>query len=319
MAASSAWVESLANREHRGRFADAPNPISPLAGARHQPRTGLATRLGLGLLGALSLTLAKVAAGPPPASLDRAKDTPDFCQTDPAGKFPGSGGYYCGPVAAANALMQLATSGFPKLRPPAATGKESQILMIHQLAGKEFMNTVGKRGTSPPRLMAGVGKFVEQAGYRITRLEQQGWKERTKQFPVNVEVPSLAWIKQGLATTGGAVMLNVGWYKFNAERTEYERLGGHWVTLVGFDQERSTQEDAPIFIIHDPAPRTGMKPLTQRVRLAALDHGSLLRKLSSGEIRRRDAAGFCTLKDGMKLKSGADTALIDAAVVVVIE
>ena len=140
MAASSAWVESLAASERGGRFADAPNPISPVAVVRHQPRTGLATRLGLGLLGALFLTIAKVAAGPPPESLDRAKDTPDFCQTDPVGKFPGNGGYYCGPVAAANALMQLATSGFPKLRPPAATGKESQIRMIHQLAGKEFMH-----------------------------------------------------------------------------------------------------------------------------------------------------------------------------------
>jgi hypothetical protein len=281
-------------------------------------RIGEASRIGWALLGVLGSSVATVAAEPPPESFNLANDTPDFCQTDPAGKFAGNGGYYCGPVAAANSLMCLAKCGFPKLRPAGATDQESEIQMIRRLAGKEFMNTDGKRSTSPPRLMAGVKKIVEQAGYRITRLEQQGWKEQTKEFPATVEVPSVEWIKQGLACKGGAVMLNVGWYKFAVKTGEYQRIGGHWVTLVGYDEERDTQDHSSVFIIHDPAPRTGMQPLTQRVRLAAIDHGTLMRKLASGEVCRHDAIGFFALKDGMKLKTGADTAIIDAAVVLVI-
>jgi hypothetical protein len=62
-----------------------------------------------------------------------------------------------------------------------------------------------------------------------------------------------------------------------------------------------------------------MKPLTQRVNLAALARGDFVRKLASGEVRRHGAAGFFEMKGGMKLKSGADTAILDAAVVLMIE
>jgi hypothetical protein len=214
--------------------------------------------------------------------------------------------------------MNLATSGFPKLRPPAATAKESQIQIINRLAAKEFMDTVGKRGTNPPRLMAGVKRFVEQAGYRVSRLEQQGCRDQSKRFPARVTTPSLAWIQHGLAAPGGVVWLNVGWYARRTGAGEYQRIGGHWVTLVGYEEDRRTPGSTPVFLIHDPAPRTGKNPLTQRVKLARLDHGWLVNRLSSGQLRRCAATGFFTLNDGMKLKSGADTAMIDAAVVMVV-
>ena len=258
-------------------------------------------------------------AGETPKSVDRAKDTPDFCQTDPDGHFPDSGGDFCGPVAVANSLMYFAKTGFPKLRPTAATDKAAQIEMINRLAAADFMNTAERDGTSPPRLMAGVQKFVEQSGYQTVRLEQQGWKETTKQFPSKVDIPSLDWIKEGLSVKGGTVWLNVGWYKINAETSHYQRLGGHWVTLVGYGKDRSDRADPLTLLIHDPAPRTGRDPLTQCVKLSALDSGFLQRSTSQGQVRRREARGYYELKGEMKLKSGADTAILDAAVVLVIQ
>jgi hypothetical protein len=246
--------------------------------------------------------------------MDRAAATPDFCQTDPAGKFPAGGGYFCGPVAAANSLMFFARNGFPKLLPPAASDKESQIRMIHQLAAGDFMNTIGKRGTNPPRLMAGVEKFVGQAGYRVTRLEQQGWRDQTARFPAKSGIPTLAWIQQGIAAKGGTVWLNVGWYDRKPGSGNFQRIGGHWVTVVGCEPPQSHPATPPAILLHDPAPRTGKSPLTQRVSVATLTDGHLLVKTSSGKTRRRDAAGFLTLNDGMKIKSGANTAIIDAAV-----
>jgi hypothetical protein len=257
--------------------------------------------------------------GPPPAVVDRSGSTPDFCQTDPAGKLPAGGGYFCGPVAASNSLMHFATNGFPKLRPPAASDKESQIRIIHQLGARDFMNTVGKRGTNPPRLMAGVEKFVAQAGYRIIRLEQQGWRDQTDRFPAKVGIPSLAWIQQGIAAKGGAVWLNVGWYHAKADSSDFQRIGGHWVTVVGCDTRKTKLETQPSITLHDPAPRTGKTPLTQRVGIATLESGQLLVKLQSGKTRRHDAAGFLSLRDGMKIKSGANVAIIDAAVLLQIE
>ena len=273
----------------------------------------------LGLIALLSWVVSTALAEMPHKSVDLSSDIPDLCQTDPAGKFPDKGGDFCGPVSVSNSLMYLAKSSFPKLQPTAASERESQFKIIHRLASKEFMDTVEKDGTSPPRLMTGVQKFIEEAGYKVARLEQQGWKESTKQFPRKAEIPSVEWMKEGLAAKGGAVWLNVGWYKVNAATNEYQRLGGHWVTLVGYGRTRNGADDELMLLIHDPAPRTGMKPLTQRVKLAPLNKGSLQRNVSQGEVRRRDAKGFYEMKGEMKLKSGADTAILDAAVVLEVE
>ncbi len=254
-------------------------------------------------------------ADDPRPSMDLSGKIPDFCQTDPAGKFPDKGGDFCAPVSVSNSFLYLSKSGYPKLRPAAATDKDAQIKLIHRLASKDFMDTIEKDGTSPPRLMAGVQRSVGDAGYEIVRLEQQGWKESTKTFPRTAEVPSLEWMKTGLSAPRGAVWLNVGWYAANAETKEFQRKGGHWVTLVGYGKDRSGKDDPLTLQIHDPAPRTGMKPLTQWIKLSSLDQGTLQRTTGNDEVRRREAKGFYTMQGEMKLKTGADTAILDAAVI----
>jgi hypothetical protein len=91
------------------------------------------------------------------------------------------------------------------------------------------------------------------------------------------------------------------------------------VTVVGCDTRKTKLETQPSITLHDPAPRTGKTPLTQRVGIATLESGQLLVKLQSGKTRRHDAAGFLSLRDGMKIKSGANVAIIDAAVLLQIE
>lgn len=256
-----------------------------------------------------------IASAEMPLVLDLSAETPDFCQTDPSGKFAGKGADFCGPVSVSNSLVYLSKRGFPKLQPDAANGHAAQIALIQRLASPDFMDTFDRKGTSPPRLMAGVQKLVEEAGYQVVRLEQQGWKEATKQYPRQAEVPSLTWMKAALATPGGAVWLNVGWYKADAATNDYVRFGGHWVTLVGYGKDAAGNDDPRTVLIHDPAPRTGKAPVTQRVCLHELTTGTLQRPTSPTEVRRRPAKGFWELKDEMKLKVGADAAVLDAVVV----
>jgi len=270
------------------------------------------------VVGAVLLLVSCASASEFPAWIDLADEVPDLCQTDPDGQFPGNGGTLCGPVAVANSLMCLANHGFPRLRSPGATDKDAQIAMVHLLAAAGAMNTVERKGTSPTRLMAGIDKLVNDAGYQVVRLEQQGWRGGTRRFPALNDTPSLDWIKAGLSTPGGAVWLNVGWYRTPAGTNEYHRFAGHWVTIVGYGKDRDGHEDPLVIAVHDPAPRTGMAPATQWVRLEPLDRPYLRRDLSDGKIRRHDTNGFFAMKGEMKLKTKADIAILDVAVVLVV-
>ena len=270
-------------------------------------------------IGLLILSMACAKAGTLPKFIDRSKGVPDFCQTDPAGKFPKNGAVFCGPTAVANSLVYLGGQGFPRVLPAATNRPEAQILIIRELASSGFMDTVDKGGTSPPRLMAGVECYLRQSGYRIARLEQQGWKEASRRYPRQAEIPSLDWIEEGLSHPDGAVWLNVGWYKREAGSDIYARFGGHWITVVGYGQDQDGREDGLCLLIHDPAPRTGMTPRTQYVKLIPLSQGTLERKLSGNKIRRHEARGFFEMRGEMVLKRGTDAAILDAAVVLVLE
>lgn len=258
-------------------------------------------------------------AGMAPAFVDRSQDIPDYCQTNPEGQFPDHGAYFCGPVAVSNSLMSLAKNGFPRLVPSEMRDQDAQVKLIHQLASSGYINTTQRRGTNPPRLMAGVKRLIEESGYHIERLEQQGWMAWTSDFPALAKVPSLEWIRQGFGSERSAVWLNVGWYALDRETQTYHRFGGHWVTLVGYGKDRNGQEDCMTVMIHDPSPRTGITTLTQYIKLVPLKAGVLMRNLSSTRQVRQNAEGFLEMKGEMRLKTGADAAILDAAVVLVIK
>ncbi len=88
----------------------------------------------------------------------------------------------------------------------------------------------------------------------------------------------------------GAVWINVGWYKFNLKTNEYRRVGGHWVTLVGYNKGR--------LVIYDPASRAGSTFSNEFVSYSVLKNGRLTGKKKG---LPQLAKGYHKLGDGMHI------------------
>lgn len=252
-----------------------------------------------------------------PNPVDRSKQTPDYLQTDPEGGLPGNGRSYCGPSSASNALIYLARNGYPKLLPAAGDSKAGQIELIKALAADGLMSTVDGEGTGPGLICNGLKKYVESVGYQISRLEQQSWRSSPKAWPSKVSTPSMDWIKAGLAEPNSAVLLNIGWYKYDANKKAYNRDGGHWITLVGFGTKADGTPDENTLIVHDPSPTAGQESLTQYSLLSPLQ--GVLNYTYSGNTKTVNAQGFYELKGDFKVKRGFDAGIIDGAVVLVLK
>lgn len=82
-------------------------------------------------------------------------------------------------------------------------------------------------------------------------------------------------------------------------------VGGHWVTLVGYDLASNE------LIVHDPAPRAGRAKSSERVTFRSLTAGRLAGNKSGLPT---DARGYLQLVSGMHLSARADTAIIDGVV-----
>jgi len=233
---------------------------------------------------------------------------PDMTQTDPRAKLPNGGRSYCGPVAVSNSLMWLAGRGFANLLPD-LKDREKVHFELARILGR-YMNTNPKTGTGATGLARGVVRYIEDRGYHCDYVGYQGWRKHPKEFSSGVDVPQLSWIKSALQGDS-AVWLNIGWYKYDAGSDRYRRIGGHWVTLVGYGAERSGKPDPAVLIIRDPAPRSGMRPWHQYVRLKRISSGSLEGKDGRSS---RSAEGFYILAEGLKVRSTADFGLLDGVV-----
>jgi hypothetical protein len=122
-------------------------------------------------------------------------------------------------------------------------------------------------------------------------------------------VPDLDWIKKGLLGDS-AVFLNIGWYEHPDQIDSYRRIGGHWVTLVGFGIDENGKPDPDILIVHDPASKAGSTPVNEFVRVERIPEGRL-----SGVNGIHKAAGFLKVVRGMRIDGKADCAILDGVVV----
>ena len=88
--------------------------------------------------------------------------------------------------------------------------------------------------------MIGVKQFLKDRGLGNIdySLQFQGWRSHRSEFSTGIKEPKLKWIQETLAS-GGAVWLNLGWYRKDEKNNTYERIGGHWVTAIeaGRNQE----------------------------------------------------------------------------------
>lgn len=219
-------------------------------------------------------------------------DIPDFTQTDVKGDAFGNGQQFCAPAAVSNSLVWLNGESVDQRR------------LVLLLASESYMNTDLRIGTGTSELLRGVNRYLKEqfGGYRT--LSYQGWRRHPRDYSANVRLPTLSFIARGV-TKRSAAWLNVGWYRVNAASKEYERIGGHWVTLVGYDLGSDQ------LIINDPAPRAGRTRSSERVSFRALTGGRLSGTKSGLPT---DARGYLQLGRGLHLHPRADTAIVDGVV-----
>jgi hypothetical protein len=170
------------------------------------------------------------------------------------------------------------------------------------LASGRYMNTDIWKGTSTSDVLRGVDAIAMDMFGGYSSLEYQGWKKHPAQFSTGTRVPDIHWITEGIGKNS-AVWLNVGWYQYDRHTNAYHRVGGHWVTLVGYDFR--------ILIIHDPAPRAGLSFANEYVHISTIGSGTLA---GNAPGLPRSARGYLLLGDGMHVKKVADVGIVDGAV-----
>jgi hypothetical protein len=248
----------------------------------------------------------------PSACTDKLDSIPDLMQTDPEAELPGGGTQYCAPVSVSNSLMWLASHGFDNLAPDSTDRKEAQATVARSLGSERYMDTNLESGTGPFGVLRGVSRHIKDKGYPYQSLEYQGWREHPARFSTGVDVPQLEWLKRGLVGNS-VVWLNLGWYEYDSSADQYERIGGHWVTLVGYGVDKNGNEDPNVLIIHDPGSKSGRDLVHEYVRVGWIDSGRLTGENHQG--LPRSAVGYYTLVGDLHVKQEADFGILDGAAV----
>ena len=227
---------------------------------------------------------------------------PDLCQTDEAfGRLPYGGRSWCGPTAFANVLVALDRGGLDRLIPGDVGSKEQLFSLLEELGGPRYLKTT-KSGTGPITAMRGITRFLGDRGYEAA-VQWKGWRNGGE-YSLG-ELVDEPWLIEGV---GGAsnLVVNVGWYTRNSDANVYRRVGGHYMTVVGY---RRTG-DQITWLVQDPAPRSGPGKITHDVRLVKIESGTL----APGQNRQpRPAAGHFLLK-GIVVKRIADVGILDGAI-----
>ncbi len=247
----------------------------------------------------------------PRALLDRARTVPDLTQTAASAKLPGGGRTCCGPVSAANSLAWLARNGYPRLALGETDRTAAAAALARTLSGPKYMKTSMTTGTGAVGVIRGVRKLLAERKCVVKRLEYQGWRGHPKDSSTGVAVPQLAWMKKALLGSSG-VWLNVGWYKYDKKTDAYERVGGHWVTLVGYRVERRKTGEATVLVLHDPSPKAGTTFANEYALAEPIASGKLTGKQAG---LPRSAAGYFKLTEGMHVSARGDAAILDGVVV----
>jgi hypothetical protein len=257
------------------------------------------------LLAVACLTVPARAADRPPAGTEGGRNvdlTPDLCQTDEAFRaLPYRGNYSCGPTAFANVLLAMDQRGFENLVLGDVRSKDDQRALLLKLGAKPYLQTT-KHGIGPLSAMKGIRRFVAERGYRAT-LEWQGWR-RGGEFSTSRFV-DLAWLREAV-TGDSSVVINVGWYDYDPTEDLYSRIGGHYMTLVGF----RPLGDRFTYLIHDPASRSGPGKVTHEAQLLPIPTGRLAPWKQNAQ---RIAPGHFLI-EGIVLKRTADAAILDGAI-----
>lgn len=236
---------------------------------------------------------------------------PDLTQTDLRARFSLGGWFHCGPVAVSNALIWFRERGI-RFGPsfPQGRGPEDQIEVARTLGRAGYMDTrFGNGGTTVHDFVTGLDRYL--ADYALDRFSilYMGWGAVPERFATGKRAPDLEELCRAFSE-GGAVFLDLGWYRQDRSGKMYRRDGGHWVTLVGYRWPEGHK--LPELLIHDPAPWSGKDPATHIVHLEESER--VMFGTVSGELVG-SMEPYARIAGGLSFKRGAEIALIEGAVV----
>ncbi len=167
-------------------------------------------------------------------------------------------GGFCAPSAASNILKTF------------HAGKVDQGQMIKTLASPGYMNTDPNKGTTLFDFMKGLARYMNEnfGGYKEIAYEGVG---NYGTFDSGVDVPRLDWITDGIGMKSGT-WLTINMFKHDPKTDEYTSVGGHLVTLVGYN----TGARANILIVHDSASLKSEGASSEYLKVEPVESGNLV-------------------------------------------
>lgn len=245
--------------------------------------------------------------------LDKSLSTPDLTQTDPRANFTEGGKRFCAPVAVSDSLIWLSQHGFPRLLPKAENLTVAQIDMAKILASPGYMDTRAKEGTEVNSVLTGIKRYIVEHGYSIKRLEYQGLRAIDPEFNSGQSYPNPRFLKHGIIGKTG-VWLNIGWYKYKAENETYRRIGGHWLTLVGYGADAQNKPQANVFIVHNPSSLAGLAFHNDFLHLILINNGVLFSHKGVYGFPR-PAAGLYKITGDLPFSGECNAAILEGIIV----
>jgi hypothetical protein len=134
-----------------------------------------------------------------------------------------------------------------------------QIELARTLGSIDYMAT-DEKGTSPSQVLKGVDRYLEtRKDVQLGQLEYHGQRSVPRKYNPKLDKQAeLPWLIDGIKQEKH-IWLNIGWYQGQG-RGKYKRIGGHWVTMVGYEKWGSLKDgEGEYLIVNDPATRGGDK------------------------------------------------------------
>ena len=243
--------------------------------------------------------------------LDKVDAVPQICQSCMPKEIKWGGRPHCAAAAIAESLLWLAENGYPSVQP--FQSGDVAVDRIHLVAALgEWMGTTATEGTSPRQALSGLRDFLSKQKVSYRGIKAVGWRSVPEFVSVQEQNTSLSWIKEG--TLGNSsVWILVGWYRYSAEKGEYDLLDGHWLNVVGYGKNRAGKLDRDVLVVKDSAERSASQN-KYYVRVEELKAGTLVD--SSGTFSKylpRPAAGSLSLSGELIFKAQATHAIVQGA------
>lgn len=215
--------------------------------------------------------------------------------------IPKVGEYYCGPVSAANSIIDLSQNGFPQLY------KSNSDSLIYELA--RYFKT-DEHGTTTNNLCTGIEAYINSKGYQA-QIKYQGLRPTEQKYFVG-NTPDFNWIKQELGKKN-TVILNLGVYRKEVKdgKTIYKRHYGHFVNVTG-KNINGLNADTNYLSIYDPYDRVKGE---HYIKITPIIEGTFINNTDDNEARLTDnAAGFLETPTKFSYFNSNEIAIIDGVI-----